>query len=216
MKGYCLSWIIVLCLKKVYCLYTEIPCSQTFFMNNFLYCVLVNFPIDIRLWEDVLITLREQNLSYKYIFNVASLNDCQDAEQLIERFRIKEYQIKPIYDGTNMTFFKEYVFLSKKDILSMPISIKNIFANQAINTYDFGKINIMSNGDVFANMNFLPIGNIYKDSVYDIVCKELNEGESWFRVRDKEPCNRCVFQWLCPSPSDYEIAIGLTNLCHVM
>lgn len=66
--------------KKVYCLYTEIPCSQTFFMNNFLYCVLVNFPIDIRLWEDVLITLREQNLSYKYIFNVASLNDCQDAE----------------------------------------------------------------------------------------------------------------------------------------
>ena len=42
-------------------------------------------------------------------------------------------------------------------------------------------------------MNFLPIGNIYKDSVYDIVCKELNEGESWFRVRDKEPCNRCVF-----------------------
>ena len=185
-------------------------------MNNFLYCVLVNFPIDIRLWEDVLITLREQNLSYKYIFNVASLNDCQDAEQLIERFRIKEYQIKPIYDGTNMTFFKEYVFLSKKDILSMPISIKNIFANQAINTYDFGKINIMSNGDVFANMNFLPIGNIYKDSVYDIVCKELNEGESWFRVRDKEPCNRCVFQWLCPSPSDYEIAIGLTNLCHVM
>lgn len=203
-------------LKKVYCLYTEIPCSQTFFMNNFLYCVLVNFPIDIRLWEDVLITLREQNLSYKYIFNVASLNDCQDAEQLIERFRIKEYQIKPIYDGTNMAFFKEYVFLSKKDILSMPISIKNIFANQAINTYDFGKINIMSNGDVFANMNFLPIGNIYKDSAYDIVCKELNEGESWFRVRDKEPCNRCVFQWLCPSPSDYEIAIGLTNLCHVM
>lgn len=93
---------------------------------------------------------------------------------------------------------------------------KKYLANQAINTYDFGKINIMSNGDVFANMNFLPIGNIYKDSVYDIVCKELNEGESWFRVRDKEPCNRCVFQWLCPSPSDYEIAIGLTNLCHVM
>ena len=48
-----------------------------------------------------------------------------------------------------------------------------------------------------------------------LIQKEIEEGKSWLRVRNQEPCNACIYQWLCPSPSDYEIMIGQTNLCHV-
>ena len=73
----------------------------------------------------------------------------------------------------------------------------------------------MPNGDTYANVNYPALGNIYTDSIYDIVCKEIEEGASWFRIRNQEPCNKCVYQWLCPPPSDFEIVIGRPNLCHV-
>lgn len=59
------------------------------------------------------------------------------------------------------------------------------------------------------------LGNIYKDSIYDLVKKETEVGKSWFRIRNQFPCNSCVYQWFCPSPSKYEIAIGHSNLCNV-
>lgn len=59
------------------------------------------------------------------------------------------------------------------------------------------------------------LGNIYTHSIYEIVCKEIEKGLSWFRIRNEAPCNECVYRWLCPSPSDYETAIGRPDLCHV-
>lgn len=99
--------------------------------------------------------------------------------------------------------------------MSAHISIKDIFANQAVNLYDFGKFNIMPNGDVYANVNHPSLGNIDTHSIQEIVKKEVDEGKSWFRIRTQAPCTDCVYQWLCPPPSDYEIVIGCPNLCHV-
>jgi pseudo-rSAM protein len=84
-----------------------------------------------------------------------------------------------------------------------------------MNIYDFGKINIMPNGDAHANLNHPVLGNIYTDSIYEIVQKEIDEGKSWFNIRNQAPCTDCVYQWLCPPPSNYEIAIGRPNLCHI-
>ena len=159
--------------------------------------------------------LLNQTLPFEYVFNVSSLDDCQQSEQLIEQFQIEKYQINPVYTGDNIGFFEENVFLSKEDILSTSISIKDIFANQAVNFYDFGKINIIPNGDAYANINYPRLGNIYTHGIYEIVQKEVEEGKSWFRIRNQAPCNDCVYQWLCPPPSNYEIAIGRPNLCHV-
>lgn len=66
------------------------------------------------------------------------------------------------------------------------------------------------------NFIFSKIGNIKVDNIDDIVLREMKRGQSWFRIRNQEPCNKCVLQWLCPSPSDYELAIGRPNLCGVM
>jgi pseudo-rSAM protein len=67
---------------------------------------------------------------------------------------------------------------------------------------------------VYADVNQTPLGTI-DDTVYSIVYKEFTDGKSWFKVRNLTPCKDCIFQWLCPSPSNYEIAIGRPNLCHV-
>ena len=91
---------------------------------------------------------------------------------------------------------------------------QNIFAHQALNTNDFGKLTIKSNGKVYANVYQAPIGSIEED-IRSLVYKEMSEGSSWLRLRDMQPCSDCVFQWLCPSPSDYELEIGRPDLCHV-
>lgn len=202
--------------KNIFCSYKSIIPLQPAFENNFMYRIVVDFPIHSQSWDNSIKILRNQTLPFEYVFNVSSLSNCQKSEQLIEQFRIERYQFKPVFTGENMHFFEENVFLSKEDILSTHISIKNIFANQSINIFDFGKINIMSNGDIFSNLNHPSLGNIYTSSIYDLVRRELIEGKSWLRIRNQAPCNKCVYQWLCPSPSDYEIAIGRPNLCKII
>lgn len=87
--------------------------------------------------------------------------------------------------------------------------------NQSVNSYDFGKIHIQSNGDVYANVHFPSLGNIYRENIYELLQKEVERGISWFRTRNQKPCNTCVYQWLCPSPSDLEIELNQANLCHI-
>jgi len=99
--------------------------------------------------------------------------------------------------------------------LTALMSIKDFFSRQVMNIYDFGKINIMPDGETYANLNYSSLGNIYTDSIYEIVQKEIDEGKSWFRIRNQAPCDECVYQWLCPSPSNYEMDLGRPNLCNV-
>ena len=46
------------------------------------------------------------------------------------------------------------------------MSIKDFFIKQMINNNDFGKINIMPNGDVHSNINYPALGNICTHSIF--------------------------------------------------
>jgi pseudo-rSAM protein len=202
-------------LKNIVCSYLNIIDLQPAFENNFSYKISVDFPIDMQKWINSIQLLLNQTLPFEYIFEVTSNEDSLQAELLIEQFELKTYHLKPIYTGDNIHFFEENVFLTKEDILASSLSIKVFFAHQMMNIYDFGKINIMPNGDAYANVNHPVLGNIYMHSINEIIHKEIEEGMSWFRIRNQAPCNDCVYQWLCPPPSNYEILIGRSNLCHV-
>ena len=201
--------------KNISCCYKNVIALQHNFKNDFSFTISVSFPIDIQKWENVNQILLNKNLPVEYVFDVSSNDECFLAEQIVEKYQINEYRLNPIYTGNNILFFEENVFLTKEDILSIHMTIKDIFSRQTINIYDFGKINIMPNGDAYANLNHTVLGNIYTDNIYDIVHKEIENGKSWFRIRNQSPCNDCIYQWLCPPPSNYEIAIGRSNLCHV-
>lgn len=201
--------------KYIICSYKNILTLQPDLKNNFSYKISIDFPIDEVLWKQSNMILLNQNLPIEYVFEVSSFEDCQNAELLIENYQIQKYRLNPIYTGDNIRFFEENVYLSKEDILSTSMTIKDFFSRQAINLNDFGKINILPNGDIYANINHPLLGSIYTNNIYEIVQKEIDNGKSWFNIRNQSPCNNCVYQWFCPSPSDYEITIGRTNLCHI-
>lgn len=202
-------------LKKITCNYSNVISLQPEFVNNFSYSILINYPIYISKWNYSRRLLLNQSIPFECIFEVTSMDNYSQINKFIEEFGIEKHQLKPVYTGDNIDFFKENVFLTKDDILSTPLSISDFFINQSMNIFDFGKIAIMSNGDIYANVNYPILGNIHTHSIYEIISKELEEGRSWLRIRNQAPCNTCLYQWFCPSPSNYEIAIGRPNLCHV-
>jgi pseudo-rSAM protein len=201
--------------KNILCSYKNVIALQPTFENNFSYRISVHFPIDMQQWNHSIQMLLNHTLPVEYVFDISSEEDYFQAEQIIDQFQIGKYRLNPVYTGENIRFFEENVFLAEEDILSTPMTIKDFFARQAMNLYDFGKINIMTNGDAYANLNHPALGNIYTDSIHEIVHKEVDTGKSWFRIRNQTPCNNCVYQWLCPPPSNYEIIIGRPNLCHI-
>lgn len=201
--------------KNLLCSYKNVIALQPIFAQNFSYQISVSFPIDVERWNHSMKVLLSQTLPMEFVFEVSSEEDVQQSEQLIEQYQIDKYRLKPYYTGNNIRFFENEVFLSKKDILSTLMTMKDFFARQAMNLYDFGKITILPNGDVYANLNHPSLGNIYVNNIQEILHKEVEEGKSWFHVRNQAPCTDCVYQWICPSPSNYEIVIGRPNLCHV-
>jgi pseudo-rSAM protein len=124
-------------------------------------------------------------------------------------------QIIPIWNGENFNFFHSTVFISEMEVNDIYCSKREVFIKQAVNTYDFGKLTVMPDGQVYANVNTRAIGLI-DNSIVSLIYKEFTEGKSWLRIRDQKPCVDCIYQWLCPSPSNYEIVIGKYNLCDII
>ena len=204
-------------LKKINCSYKNISSNKLLTIpdGRFLLEIELDFPLNIQKWEDVWNVLSSKKLPNEIIFNITSEYEYEQAVLIIDEYSIESSQIKLKFTGINLPFFEENVFISKEDILKEVLSLREIFANQALNTFDFGKITVKSNGDVYANEHYPPLGNITTHTIQEMLYKEMDQGESWLRIRNQAPCNNCIYQWLCPSPSDYELEIGKPNLCHV-
>lgn len=197
------------------CSYTQIPTLNAKYISGFEYRVSVYFPINHCLWEKAMQLRLDWNGSVGYCFKVTSEADCLMAEQLIEVYAIENYQISPHYTGHNLDFFKENIYLTHDDILASSLSMKELFKRRTLNQNDFGKLHILPNGDICANIHHPVLGNITAHSIYAIIQKEIEEGISWLRVRNQDPCATCLYRDLCPSPSDYELEIGHPNLCYI-
>lgn len=150
----------------------------------------------------------------EYIFKITSVEEYDAASNLIEEYGLNA-KILPFYTGKNNSFFEEYIYQTREDILNMQWKKNEIFANQILNTNDFGKLTLQANGDIYANINFDSIGKS-DDNLRQLVHNELKTGTSWRRTRDLlDECKGCVYKYLCPSPSNYELAMKRNNLCHV-
>ncbi len=152
------------------------------------------------------------NIFVKFI--VTSENDCEIAEALIEKHDLPGSSILPVYTGQNLLFFENYVYTTQEDIDSISLSKREIFAHQALNTHFFGTLTIFPDGSVYSDTTQDSIGTI-NESLYAMVYREMIEGNTWLRTREYSPCNACIYQYLCPSPTIYEKVIGRANLCHI-
>ena len=151
----------------------------------------------------------------KYIFILQNAQEYKKYEEIVSNnpYVIK-YRCLPLFNGRNIKFFEETIYSDESDIEDIKLTKREVYSNQKINNTDFGRITILPNGAIYANVNHRPIGDL-RDKIHDVLYNELKFGKSWLRIRDMEPCSYCVYQFLCPSPSNYEIAIGKPNLCHI-
>lgn len=174
--------------------------------------VLVHSGFDQKCVEEWVDFFSSYNVIWQFV--VSSEKDVQEVE-LLDLPTTVRMELKPYYTGSNMTFFRKYIFSSLEDIIAEPLSRKTIFRRQTLNENFFGKLTVLPSGKVYANVNCNPIGCYPQDSLKKLVFKELTHSSAWFRLRDQQPCCECVNKYLCPSVSNYELVIGRDNLCTV-
>jgi pseudo-rSAM protein len=147
----------------------------------------------------------------RFHFLVRSKNEYEKYESEILEYGIADYYIIPIYDN-NLKFFEDNIFLSEEDIISSKLTKRHVFMNQAVNSNFFGSLTIMPDGNVYSNVNKPAIGTM-DDKIQILIGNEMCHNNAWRYIRDMKPCSDCLYQWLCPSPSNYEMVIGKPNLC---
>jgi pseudo-rSAM protein len=175
--------------------------------------LIIQDDFDIAVLKNVYEKWKDESINL--YFHICSEIQYGKSLHFCEENKIDKYVFTPVYTTENKDFFEDFVFMDEESIVGNPVSKKTIFANMNVNKMNFGKMTVLSNGEVYANRNFAPLGNIKNDSLHELLVREMQRGDSWFRIRDQQPCIDCVYQWLCPSPSNYELVIGKANLCNI-
>lgn len=180
------------------------------------YQLLVTPPYSPDLFRVVRDNIVDHTGRTTFVFVVQSDADIQQAKAMIESCGEASHTLKPYFNGENAAFFHEFVFMDIEDILAARPTHKEIYANQVLNRLNFGRLTVMNNGNVYANLNKPSLGAWKKDSIKQILYKEMYHGKSWRRMRLKvEPCRHCILAALCPPLSNYEFALKRNDLCHV-
>ena len=138
-----------------------------------------------------------------FIFLIRSEEEYENANSCIEKNELSKVEIVPIYTEENLSFFENNLYIDSESISGI---------QQKLNIFSFGNLIVLPDGKIYANLNDPSIGTV-NDTPHSVVYHELTEGKSWLKIRNQEPCSDCVYQWLCPSPSNYEAVIGKPNLC---
>lgn len=195
--------------------YYKSVCSRDDFIHiisneRFELFLCLDFPME----ESVIKKIVSWNIAVKYVAKISSMEEYNQILNLIDKYQL-DIKVFPWFNGNNFSFFEEYVFLKKSDLLETQWSKQEIFSHQVLNTNDFGKLSMSSNGVIYANMFFDSLGTI-KDDIKQLIYKELKNGKSWRRTRDTlVPCCSCLYRYVCPSPSNYEVVLEKPNMCFV-
>jgi len=179
--------------------------------SNFQYDISITFPVNETAWNHCVTLLKDKQV--KYHFLITGMDDYEAADKLIASYKLTKYSIHPVYTKQNQVFFEENIYTNREEIFQSKSSFRQIFARQKLNTWFFGSLTIFPDGSIYANVNNPVLGNIENDKLINIVEKEMIENTAWRKIRDKEPCDSCLYQYLCPSPSNYELVIKKPNLC---
>lgn len=171
-------------------------------------------PIDEEKLNAVMDMVRDANLNSIFIFVIQNKVEFEKAETAIAALGVDNYDYQPFYNGKNLMVFKENIFMDKEEILGARPSLKDIYQNSWVNNLNFGRLTILNNGHIYANINASRLGILGKDSLYDVLYREMYHGKSWRRTRKNVvPCKGCTFQALCPPITNYSFAIGRNDLC---
>lgn len=182
---------------------------------NFSYELYVTDHSDEKVLNEWFALHSQTNIELIFQWLISSEKEWEKAEEWMERKQTDAVRLLPFFNGENRSFFKENIFVKENDLLFEIIKKKDIFARKIFNTNYFGKLYLFPDGKLYAHPADDSLGQIQGVSLPEMLYKELTEGKSWLLIRDQEPCVSCRYQWICPSPSDFERALDQPNLCHL-
>jgi pseudo-rSAM protein len=152
----------------------------------------------------------------KVQFVVESEEDTEWAEEFIGARGLSSYGYKPFFNGKNRAFFEHNVFMEMEDIFKARPTQREIYANMMLNRLQFGRLTVLSNRKIYANLNVPSLGSLDKEDIYQILYREMASGKSWLRTRGKvQPCKGCILNAICPPLGNYEKALKKNDLCLV-
>lgn len=176
--------------------------------------ILLPSPINEEKLKATIEIVKNSRLNSRFVFIVQSEEEFEKASSVISAVGIENPDFQPFFNGKNLEFFRKNVFITKKEILGAKPAMKDIYANSVINKLNFGRITILPNGYIYANINASRLGILGKDSIYDALYKEMYHGKSWRRIRKNvASCKSCVYEALCPPLTNFSYSIGRDNLC---
>lgn len=149
---------------------------------------------------------------YSFLLTVKCEYDLIKARQYKEMMSDININIIPLFDD-NYSFFKEYVFTNRNELCQTALSKGRLFANKNINSNYYGELFINPQNEIFTNFNFTDIGKTC-DDLSLLLTRASQANQAWYLTREVTPCNNCVFQFLCPPISDYEIVLNKYDLCY--
>ncbi len=192
----------------------EFLSANIFSPEGFVLVIRIDNFDDLHKIHQIIKMMEKKKIAAEFEFIIKDEEEYQIAEILVEKYQLTGADIKPVFTGDNLKFFEKNIFLTEEDLQEPRLNRREVFTHQALNTNYFGKLTIMPNGKVYAHPSHPPLGTV-EDDIRELIYKEMTQGNSWLYIRDMKPCCDCIYQWLCPSPSDYELAIGKPNLCHI-
>ena len=171
-------------------------------------------------YSEVINFINEVNISRVTFCNIVSTEkDIKLLNSVHNAYNKQNLNIRilPYFNGHNISFFKNNVFVNKRDILYSKYNVEKLISNRYINSNFFGRLIIDTKGNIYSNINKKKIGNVVTDSFHKIIYSEINQRSAWFLTRHNvSPCNTCILNELCPPVSNYELSFQRFNLCKIV
>jgi len=184
--------------------------------DNALINVLVTHPLDKKKLLGAIEAFGAINSKYCFTFIVENEDDFMNSQEIINTFSIGKVEFKAFYNGDNLRFFKENIYIDRQDIEKNKPSLNDIYTRESVNSLAFGSLTIFPNRRIYANVNAPSLGILKRDSIYEVLIKEMSHNRSWRKIRKNVlPCKSCTFESLCPPLSNYNEVIKRNNLCHI-
>ncbi len=171
--------------------------------------------LDFFIYNNSYIQLLLEKLNVSYQFTIESEKEICKLEIIAENIPEDAIEIVPFFNK-NLYFFKNLVYITKEALFEENHSLNSILTNKVINSNFFGSLIIDSDLKVYSSFNKPWLGEIGKNSFQELIYKEISNILTWKLTREHLPvCKNCNYCFLCPAPSNYEIALNKSNLCHV-
>jgi hypothetical protein len=73
-------------------------------------------------------------------------------------------------------------------------------------------------GNIYPNINIQSVGNIDNLNLKQIIYEQITDKKSiWIKNKySLAPCDKCIYNLLCPPISNYELVLGQNNLCNLV